>query len=354
MADNFEKLLKTALEKEVSDIHITSNKKICFRKNKKLFTIDEFVSDKEVSGIITNLLDEKTRPVYNKNGSVDLAFKDNNNVRYRINIYNQISGPALSIRVINDKIMDLAKTASVDIIKEISALNQGLVLITGPAGSGKSTTLASIIEYINQTQSRHIITIEDPVEYVYQDKKSLIHQIEIGPDALNFNTALISSLRQDPDIIMIGEIRDGNAMETAIRAAETGHLVLSSLHTDGAAKAIGRISDFFELSEQSKITQRLSEILKIVISQKLLISTDGGLVLCQEILKVNKAAQNIIRTGRTEQLDSIMQTSSKSGMITMDNSLIKLYNNNQITTEELRKNCSNLEYCLSLLSKGGN
>ena len=272
---------------------------------------------------------------FNETGEADFSYAIRGQGRFRVNVFKQRGSLAFVIRLINTEIPnpeDLGLTSSVI---ELTKKKRGLVLVTGPTGSGKSTSLAALINRINENYSHHIITLEDPIEYLHVHKKSIVNQREIGMDTDNYANALRAALREDPDVILVGEMRDLDTIATAVTAAETGHLVFSTLHTIGAAATIDRIIDVFPPHQQPQIRLQLATLLESVISQQLLKTADGkGRVAAFEILHANSAIRALIREGKSHQIPSMIQTSRKIGMITMDDSIYELYQQGRVTKEE--------------------
>jgi twitching motility protein PilT len=271
---------------------------------------------------------------YLENGDDDFPVSVPGLARFRINTYRQRSTMAAIIRVV---LFDIPKYTSLlipDEVMKIAVEHSGLVLVTGPAGSGKSTTLACVIDAINMTRNCHIITLEDPIEYLHRDKKSLVSQREISTDTDSYMVALRACLRQVPDIILLGEMRDNETISTAITAAETGHLVISTLHTVGAANTIDRIIDIFPPEQQQQIRVQLSMVLRMVVTQKLIRDKDGKSIPAFEIMHVNNAISNLIREAKTHQIDNVIQTSTQDGMISMDGSILKHYKDGRVTKED--------------------
>jgi len=254
--------------------------------------------------------------------------------RFRANIYKQRGGDAIALRVVSLKVPTLKELDFESAVRELTNKQRGLVLVTGPTGSGKSTTLAAMINEINHNRTAHIITLEDPIEYLHKHNKSIVNQREIGKDSRNYKSALKAILREDPDVILVGEMRDLETISIAITAAETGHLVLSTLHTIGAAKTIDRIVDVFPPFQQQQVKIQLAGVLQGIISQQLLPKVgDDGRVAALEIMTITPAIQNLIREGKTHQIESAVQTGSKYGMKTMDMAIAELYRQGQITKE---------------------
>ena len=322
---NFDEILKKGQDTDASDIHITAEEKIFFRKAGRLERDEEseIISQEILKEWIEKILDKNEQKRYHQEKELDKAF-ENQWGRYRINFYWEMGRPAVSIRVLNRELRDLDSGEYPEILKELLKCENGLILITGTTGSGKSTTLAAMIEELNSTRELSIITIEDPVEYIFKNRKALIRQREIGQDTLSYAAALKSILRQDPDVIMAGELRDSESIEAALTAAETGHLVLSTLHTNGAVETINRIVDVFPAEKQQQIRIQLSMVLRGVISQQLIQNKKGSRTAVFEILVVNTAAASHIASGRVNQLGSVIESGRKAGMISMENYIDEL------------------------------
>lgn len=321
MMNEFDKILKDAQKEEVSDIHILTGEKIVFRKQGKLERKDYNIPNcDDIEKWIENILSKDEKIRYLQEKDIDLSY-ENSFGRYRINMYFEKSFPAIAIRVLKKEIKNLSLEEYPEILKEIVKYKNGLVLITGTTGSGKSTTLATMIEEINMNYEKSILTIEDPIEYIFKNKKSIIRQREIGKDTNSFATGLRAALRQDPDIIMIGELRDLESIEIALTIAETGHLVLGTLHTNSASSTINRIVDVFPAEKQEQIRVQLSMNLRCVVTQQLVNSKDGKRIPVFEILVVTPAVANQILNNKINQIDSFIETGKKFGMISMRESL---------------------------------
>lgn len=286
-----------------------------------------------------------THPIddFLKNGDDDFSFAIRGLSRFRVSTYKQRGSLAAVIRVITFELPNPAELGIPDAVMGLSEYTKGMVLVTGPAGSGKSTTLACLVDRINSTKQDHIITLEDPLEYLHHHKESIVSQREISIDTENYLVALRAALRQSPDVILLGEMRDFETIQTAMTAAETGHLVLSSLHTIGAANTISRIIDVFDASQQRQIAVQLSMVLKAVVSQQLVPAKNGTLVPAFEIMVMTPAISNMIRDNKVHQIDGIIYTSAKEDMISMDNSLLELYRKGIITQETVLQYCTNPE-----------
>ncbi len=343
-------VLNEAIKLLASDIHISSNSKIKFRINGDLLNFNDYeLNNNETQLLTKELIGEEYIVVLEKENEVDLSKTLIDNTRLRINAYKQKGSYSLSIRIINSKILSFEELGLKNVLESIYKKQSGLILITGVTGSGKSTTLSSIIDKINNTQKKHIITLEDPIEYIHKSNKSLINQREIKIDTKNYNTGLKSILRQDPDVILIGEMRDTDTIEASLKASETGHLVFSTLHTMGASKSIDRIIDSFESSRQNQIRMQLSTVLQAIICQKLVKTNYGKRVLVAEVMIVTPAIRNLIRENKTYQIQNIIQTSSKNNMKTLDQDLVRLYREKTISKETLIENCNDIEFVENMI-----
>jgi twitching motility protein PilT len=321
MMNEFDKILKDAQKEEVSDIHILTGEKIVFRKQGKLERKNYNIPNcDDIEKWIENILSKDEKIRYLQEKDIDLSY-ENSFGRYRINMYFEKSFPAIAIRVLKKEIKNLSLEEYPEILKEIVKYKNGLVLITGTTGSGKSTTLATMIEEINMNYEKSILTIEDPIEYIFENKKSIIRQREIGKDTNSFATGLRAALRQDLDIIMVGELRDLESIEIALAIAETGHLVLGTLHTNSASSTINRIVDVFPAEKQEQIRVQLSMNLRCVVTQQLVNSKNGKRIPAFEILVVTPAVANQILNNKINQIDSFIETGKKFGMISMRESL---------------------------------
>ncbi|MGM9974991.1 MAG: type IV pilus twitching motility protein PilT [Clostridiaceae bacterium] len=329
-------LLELTVNKSASDLHLTVGISPVIRVNGKLNTIGNIkLMPKDTEKYAKELLGELYSD-YLEEGEIDTSYSIPGLGRFRVNVFKQRNSTAIAIRVISLKIPTLQELGYMPVIKDLTTKKRGLILVTGPTGSGKSTTLAAMINEINNTRDGHIITLEDPIEYLHKHNKSIINQREIGKDSKSYRNALKSILREDPDVILIGEMRDLETISIAITAAETGHLVLSTLHTIGAAKTIDRIIDVFPPYQQQQIKIQLSAVLQGIISQQLVPTIEGGRTAAVEVMLATQAIQNMIREGKTHQIESAVQTGSKYGMKTMDMALTELYKKGSITEETAR------------------
>ncbi|MBG9201849.1 type IV pilus twitching motility protein PilT [Neisseria meningitidis] len=338
-------LLAFGAKNKASDLHLSSGISPMIRVHGDMRRINlPEMSAEEVGNMVTSVMNDHQRKIYQQNLEVDFSFELPNVARFRVNAFNIGRGPAAVFRTIPSTVLSLEDLKAPSIFQKIAESPRGMVLVTGPTGSGKSTTLAAMINYINETQPAHILTIEDPIEFVHQSKKSLINQRELHQHTLSFANALRSALREDPDVILVGEMRDPETIGLALTAAETGHLVFGTLHTTGAAKTVDRIVDVFPAGEKEMVRSMLSESLTAVISQNLLKTHDGnGRVASHEILIANPAVRNLIRENKITQINSILQTGQASGMQTMDQSLQSLVRQGLIAPEVARRRAQNSE-----------
>ncbi|HEZ4776302.1 TPA: type IV pilus twitching motility protein PilT [Neisseria meningitidis] len=338
-------LLAFGAKNKASDLHLSSGISPMIRVHGDMRRINlPEMSAEEVGNMVTSVMNDHQRKIYQQNLEVDFSFELPNVARFRVNAFNIGRGPAAVFRTIPSTVLSLEELKAPSIFQKIAESPRGMVLVTGPTGSGKSTTLAAMINYINETQPAHILTIEDPIEFVHQSKKSLINQRELHQHTLSFANALRSALRENPDVILVGEMRDPETIGLALTAAETGHLVFGTLHTTGAAKTVDRIVDVFPAGEKEMVRSMLSESLTAVISQNLLKTHDGnGRVASHEILIANPAVRNLIRENKITQINSVLQTGQASGMQTMDQSLQSLVRQGLIAPEVARRRAQNSE-----------
>ena len=343
---DLKKILMTAIEAKASDLHITVGVPCTIRVHGKLQYInDEKVTPEDSESLISQLTNDFLSDTLINKGEVDFSYSLPGIQRFRVNAYRQRNSFAAALRLINTEIPPLEKLGLPNRVRELANINSGIVLVTGPTGSGKSTTLASLIQLINQNSSRHIITLEDPIEYLFKHDKSIVNQREVGNDTINFTNALRACLRQDPDVILVGEMRDHETISIALTAAETGHLVFSTVHTVGAAETINRIIDIFPPNQQQQIRFQLAMTLQAVVSQQLLTRADeNGRVVAVELMLANPAIRNMIREEKVHQMANVIQTNQSKGMQTMDDSLIDLYKRSLITREDTLAHCVDLDY----------
>lgn len=328
---------KEAIKQEASDLHLVGGEMPMIRIEGELKELDDKpLSNKELESQINELITKEQHKKFEEEKELDISYEVGE-VRFRVNLHWQSKNIGMSARVILAEIPTPEDLRFEPALLEMANLLDGLVLITGPTGCGKTTTIASMIEEINKTRKAHIITIEDPIEFIFKDKKSLIEQREVGSDTNSFASALKYVLRQDPNIIFVGEMRDPETIAMALTAAETGHLVFSTLHTSSAAESVERIVDVFEGSKQKQVLIQLSAVLRGVVAQQLLPSKDGGRVPAREILINTPAVANLIRNNEISQIKSAIQTGVKEGMETMENSIKKLLKEEWITEEVAEK-----------------
>ncbi len=332
---NIQQLLELAINKNASDVHLQVGYPPMFRVAGALFVIPGTadISAQEIELLIAPLINSTQKSVFDSTFELDFSFQYYDKARFRVNLYRQKGFPAASLRLVPSEILPLEELGFSPAVLKITDLRQGLVLVTGPTGHGKSTTLASFIEKINQTRSAHIVTIEDPIEYVFSKGKSLISQREMFQDTKTWANALKASLREDPDVVLIGEMRDFETIASAITIAETGHLVFATLHTNSAAQSIDRIVDVFPENQQPQIKLQLSSTLEAILSLRLVPTISPGRVLASEILFNSSSVKSVIREGKTYLIDNIIQTSAELGMRTLENSLTSLVKNGKISPE---------------------
>lgn len=316
-------LLKFTVEMEASDLHISAGSFPMIRVHGQMKKLNlPKSSEEEVRTLIYSVMNESQKALFKENLEIDFSTKLSDNTRFRVNAFHQINGLAVAFRVIPNEIKNFDELHLPVSLSKLAMKDKGLILVTGPTGSGKSTTLATMVDYINDHKHCHIITIEDPIEFVHYSKNSLINQRELGHDTWSFTAALRSALREDPDVILVGEMRDLETVSLALTAAETGHLVLATLHTSSATKSIDRIIDMFPKEQQAQVRSMLSESLQAVVAQKLLMRKDKpGRIPALEIMIANAAVKNLIREEKTYQIPSVIQAGSKEGMQTIDQSL---------------------------------
>jgi len=334
-----EEMLRLAHSKQASDIHITVNSPIIFRIHGELMPInDELLKPIDTLELAKQFMNEEQYVALQQNGDVDFSHGVAGLARFRINAYKQRGSVGLAIRIVPSRIPSMEELRLPRMASEFARKPQGLLLVTGPTGSGKSTTLASIIDHLNRTENAHIITLEDPIEFIYDHKKSMVNQREVGLDTPSFSDGLRAALRQDPDIVLVGEMRDLETISTAISAAETGHLVFGTLHTADAPQTIDRIIDVFPPAMQAQIRIQLAAVLLGVISQRLLPKSDGqGRTAAFEVLVNTPAVSNLIRTEKIYQIRSVMQTGKALGMQTMEYALRELVQQGQVRIEDARE-----------------
>ncbi|MFB3122511.1 MAG: type IV pilus twitching motility protein PilT [Candidatus Binatia bacterium] len=336
------KLLAFAVEQGASDCHLSSGEPPRVRINGDLKKLDHHsLTQEQVHTMLFDIMNDAHRKAFEKTRDVDFSFSLGDVARFRVNVFMQQHGEAAVFRTIPEKILSLDELGMPRIMKEFCQREKGLVLITGPTGSGKSTTLAAMIDFINDDFEGHILTIEDPIEFVHKSKKCLINQRELGAHTHSFANALRSALREDPDVILVGEMRDLETIQLTLTAAETGHLVFATIHTSSAPDTVNRIIDVFPPAQQAQIRTQFAESIEAVITQTLLKKKGGGRVAAVEIMTGTVAIRNLIREGKTHQLPGTMQVSQKVGMQTMDMALADLASKGVVTREEAQSKSAN-------------
>lgn len=333
-----ESLLEEVIKQDASDLHLTVGVPPILRIDGALKPISDLpvLTGEDTLALAHSIMDDIQKEILEKDMEVDFSFAFGDVARFRANAYHQKGNVGVALRLIPTKIRTVEELGLPKIIESFTNIPRGLVLVTGPTGSGKSTTLAAMVDKINREKSLHIITIEDPIEYTHKNNKSVIEQREVHYDTRSFAAALRSALREDPDVVLIGEMRDLETIAAAITIAETGHLVLATLHTNNAAQSIDRMIDVFPPHQQQQIRTQLSNILQAIVSQRLIPAIGGGRVAVAEIMIANAAIRNIIREGKTHQIDAVIQTSAEEGMQTMDRALTAMIKTGKITYEEAK------------------
>lgn len=333
-----EVLLEDVVRKRASDLHLQVGLPPMLRIDGSLTPVTGLnpLSEEEVERLVFAILDQDQQQILLKDKEFDFSFAFGDLGRFRVNAFHERGNLAAALRLIPNEIKSITELGMPTVVNSFSEFPRGLVLVTGPTGSGKSTTLAALIDKINSERSHHIITIEDPIEFTHKSKKSVVVQREVHYDTYSFSAALRSSLRQDPDVVLIGEMRDLETISAAITIAETGHLVFATLHTNSAAQSIDRMIDVFPPHQQPQIRAQLANILMAICSQRLVPSIGGGRTVAAEILTATPAVRNIIREGKTHQLDAVIQTGADQGMQSMDRTLVSLVQGGAVTYDEAR------------------
>lgn len=334
-----EKYVDLLIAQNGSDLHFSAGNLPAIRVDNKIVQMkgEKVIAQSDMEGLVKKILsDEKKEQLY-KERQVDFSLEVKKEARFRGNIFFQKGNLSMALRLISNKIRSLKELNIPETIYSFAEKKQGLFLVVGPNGNGKSTTLAALVEYINSNKQQHIITLEDPIEYVYTSKQSLVEQREISLDAIDFQNALKSCFRESVDVILVGELRDLETISMAMTAAETGHLILGTLHTNDSVQTIDRIIDIFPPYQQNQIRCQLANVLLGVVSQRLVKRSGGGRIPAMEILIKNKAIENLIRQNQTHQIPNVLETSSDSGMISMDRYLAELVKNGEVNLEESRQ-----------------
>lgn len=328
-------LLLTAARQNASDLHLAVGRHPALRIDGILISLEKelIITPDMASGLIMELLTPEQKAQFEKEKELDFAYSFEDKARFRVNVFYQRGYLAAALRLIPAQIKTLEELSLPPVLYDFTKLSQGFILVVGPAGHGKSTTLAAMLDEINHKRSEHIITIEDPIEYIFAQDKSIISQREVGIDTVDFHKALKSVLRQDPDVLMIGEMRDADSIATALTAAETGHLVFSTLHTNSASQTIDRIIDSFPSGQQDQIASQLAAVLVGIVSERLITRVDGGRVPVCEIMIANSAIRNLIRERKAYQIDLVIETSAQEGMITLNRALANLVKRKEISVE---------------------
>lgn len=344
---NVQEVLENIAKEEASDIFVVAGRPLTYKVHGKMHTYEEEKmlpdSCRDFVTAIYALADHRDMTHFETTGDDDFSFAIKGVSRFRVSTYKQRGSYSAVIRVITFSLPSSEELGIPDTIMNLANINHGMVLVTGPAGGGKSTTLACLIDKINREQEKHIITLEDPLEFLHAHKKSIVSQREVCTDTENYLTALRASLRQSPDVILLGEMRDYDTINTAMTAAETGHVIFSTLHTIGAANTIDRIIDAFPASQQHQVAVQLSLVLHAVVSQRLLPTVDGRLVPAFEIMILTPAIQNLIREGKIHQIDGMIYNSTNESMLAMDTSILRLYQQGLIDKNTALANASNPE-----------
>lgn len=340
-----ELLLEEVVKKKASDLHLQVGLRPMLRIDGSLGAIagSEILTEQTVEALVFAILDDDQKQILLKDKEFDFSFAFGDLGRFRVNAFHERGNLAAALRLIPNELLSIEQLGLPEIVNKFADYPRGLVLVTGPTGSGKSTTLAALVDKINNERAHHIITIEDPIEFTHKSKKSVLVQREVHYDTFSFSAALRSSLRQDPDVVLIGEMRDLETIASAITIAETGHLVFATLHTNSAAQSIDRMIDVFPPHQQPQIRSQLSNILMAICSQRLVPSIGGGRIAAAEIMIATPAVRNIVREGKTHQLDAVIQTGAEYGMRSMDKTLVNLIHSGQITYDEARNFAVDLE-----------
>ncbi len=347
------KLLRLVAQQNASDLHLVVGRYPTIRLDGKLYplTQESILSAEDTQALSDGMLTAENKKRLITDGQVDFSYNFEEKARFRTNIFYQRGSLSVAMRLVSGRLKSLEELNLPLALYDFTHEAQGLLLITGPVGHGKSTTLSALIDFINHNQEKHIITIEDPIEYVYEQDRCIINQREVGRDTKSFQEGLRSVFREDANVVLIGELRDLDTISTAMTAAETGHLILATLHTNDTAQTIDRIVDVFPAHQQNQIRSQLASVLLGVISQRLLPKVGGGRVPALEIMINNHAVENLIRENKTYQIDSVVETSLRDGMMSLDKSLADLVQKGEVTTDDAFLYSNNREYLQMLISR---
>ena len=348
---NIQQLLELTVQRGASDLHLVVGSPPMVRVHGQLFPVPgaEPVSAQEMTSLLLPLLSPTQKNIYETNFELDFSFQFSSQARFRVNFYKQKGNPAAALRLLPARIRTLEELGLPVVVSKLTDLEQGFILVTGPTGHGKSTTLAAFINKINHERTDHILTIEDPIEYVFPPAKALVTQREMFNDTKSWGGALRAALREDPDVVLVGEMRDLETISAAITVAETGHLVFATLHTNSAAQSIDRMIDVFPENQQGQIRIQLAATLEAVISLRLIPSVNPGRVLATEVLFATPAVKNLIREGKAYLIDNVIQTSAELGMVSLESSLAALVKNGKINSAEASKYALRPELLAKLL-----
>jgi len=351
--EQLEEILELAIGKEATDVHISPGLPPVIRINSQLVPIDKepVLTAQDTQEIAFSLLSEKRKEKFLEQKDIDLSLSYKDKARFRVNIYHQLGRISIALRLIPAKIRTIEELSLPAICHQFAKASQGFFLVVGPSGQGKSTALAAIVDEINHSRFDHIVTIEDPVEYLFKQDKCIIDQREVGEDVQDFQRGLREAFRQDPDVIMIGEMRDLETISSAVTAAETGHLVLATLHTNTASQTVDRIIDSFPPYQQSQIRMQLASTILGILSRRLIPCQKGGLINAVELMIANSAVRNLIREGKTHQIDMVIETSSEEGMISLNRFLAGLVKQKMVSPENAQIFSTNVSE-LNMLLKG--
>ncbi|MBQ4479344.1 MAG: PilT/PilU family type 4a pilus ATPase [Victivallales bacterium] len=328
-------LLDFAVQSRASDIHMRENKEVQLRIDSNLVQVDTVTTTEILAKFCEDIVPTGRMEIYDRTGDLDFAWQEPNVGRFRVNLHKQRGNMGITMRWVKSKPPTVAEAGLPEVLKRIADNSNGIIFITGTTGSGKSTTMAAMLDYINSTYNRHVITIEDPIEYTFEDKHSFFEQREVGLDAETFESALVHALRQDPDIIVVGEMRNRVTFETALAAAETGHMVITTLHTKDAPQSINRILDMFTIEERDSIRKSLSDVVKAIICQRLAKKASGkGVVPITEIMTNAPIVKKLIFDNRIDKLEQAIEANQEAGMMTFNQCLLEHYNNGDISEEK--------------------